>query len=469
MTTLNIENGGNAEQSKRKVFLRTYGCQMNMHDSERILSLLSDINFEECKSEFDADLILFNTCAIRDHANARFYSHLGEIKKLKEKNNELVVGVGGCVGEAEGDKLLAKYRYLDFVFAPDHLEHIPELVSKVFAAKASASASASAGAGASGGERFLWPNELSEEKEFSFAETKIVHKGPRAFVAIMKGCNNFCSYCIVPYTRGREKSRPLSEIVSDVRRLIEVDGVQEVTLLGQNVNSYDRFVELLYELEEINGLKILRYTSVHPRDMSDELIEWHGESKKLSHHLHLPVQSGSNSVLKRMNRGYTIEHYLGLLQKLRKLQPQIVLSSDMICGFPNETEEEHQASMDLLDLAQYDFIYSYAFSPREGTAAAKMEDVLTDEIRYKRLRELQLKQLSVQEKLRKQMVGKIYTILVDGADEKRGEHKWRGRTNCMRIVHFKDLGRDSDYLWKWVDVEIISSTAISSQGKVVSP
>ncbi|MBF0206012.1 MAG: tRNA (N6-isopentenyl adenosine(37)-C2)-methylthiotransferase MiaB [Oligoflexia bacterium] len=467
--------------NKKKVYLRTYGCQMNLHDSERLLSLLAEINYDRCDRGEDADLILFNTCAIRDHANSKFYSHLGEIKRIKLANPQLLVGVGGCIGELEGAKLLAKFKYLDFVFSPDTLEKIPQIIS-TFEKKERSSAPV------------LLSNQCSLQEKFSFKDTKIVNKGPRAFVAIMKGCNNFCSYCVVPYTRGRERSRPLMEVFDDVLRLVEVEGVQEVTLLGQNVNSYSPddvnnthnvcdvrdvrnvqvFVDLLRKLEEIDGLRIIRYTTSHPRDMSDELIQWHGSSNKLSKHLHLPVQSGSNNILAKMNRGYTIEHYLRLLEKLRTYQKEIVISSDMICGYPNETEDEHISNLTLLDLAQFDFIYSYAFSPRPGTAAALIVDHLSDEIRSQRLRELQLKQLAIQEKIRSKMVGKKYLVLVDGVDKR--QQKLKGRTNCMRIVHFTPeteipFGGASQlqrYLWKWVEVEVSSSTAISAQAHLLS-
>lgn len=453
----------------RLVFIKTYGCQMNEHDSERILSHLQQLNFYPTKKEEEAHLILFNTCAIRDHANEKFYSQLGEIKRLKVARPDLIVGVGGCIGQLEGDQLLTKYRHLDFVFGTDRLDDIVSIVKRICEEKS----------------RF-WDNHLDHQGDYSFKDTKIVHKGPRAFVSIMKGCNNFCSYCIVPYTRGREKSRPFNEVVADVKRLVEVEGVQEITLLGQNVNSYHGdpqgqnqkgFTDLLAAIDEINGLSILRYTTSHPRDMSAELIAFHGQAKRLSKHLHLPVQSGSNSVLERMNRGYTVEHYLSLLYELRKVQPQIVISSDIIVGFPDESESEFLDTMKLLQQAGFDFIYSYAFSPRPGTLAAKMPDSLENKERSRRLRKLQLYQLEIQEQIRQEMVGKRYTLLVEGQSEKAGVRKWKGRTNCMRLVHFPmqlpvDLQTkypsDIDLKWKWVEVEVTSSTAISAQGRLLS-
>jgi tRNA-2-methylthio-N6-dimethylallyladenosine synthase len=293
-----------------------------------------------------------------------------------------------------------------------------------------------------------------------------------AFVNIIKGCDKFCSYCIVPFTRGREKSRRLEEVVKDVSRLVEHSGIQEVMLLGQNVNSYGKDNEeslgqLIMELEKIPGLVRLRYTTSHPYDVTDDLVEAHANSKKLANHLHLPVQSGSNTVLQRMLREYTVEHYLTLLAKMRKANPEMIISSDIIAGFPNETEEEHQATLKLLDDAQFDFIYSYAFSPRKGTKAAKMNDALNDDIRGRRLREIQEKQLKIQEKIRQGMIGKTYRILVEEKGLNKGVTKWTGRTSCYRLVHFEPETAEQDYQWHWVDVEIISATALSTQGKII--
>jgi tRNA-2-methylthio-N6-dimethylallyladenosine synthase len=265
----------------------------------------------------------------------------------------------------------------------------------------------------------------------------------------------------------------MAEVVEDVKKLVKYQGIQEVTLLGQNVNSYGKengesLAMLITELDKIEGLEIIRYTTSHPYDVSDELIAVHGSSKKLSKHLHLPVQSGSATVLERMYREYTPEHYLGLLEKLRKAQPEIVLSTDIIAGFVNETEEEHQATLDLLDKAQFDFIYSYVYSKRNKTRAAKMEDHLTDEIRGRRLREIQAHQLTIQDKIHQTMIGKTYRVLVDDVGNMGGVKKWKGRTNCNRIVHFVPESLDKDYKWHWVDVKITSATALSCQAELVS-
>jgi len=444
---------GNMSFPPRKVWMKTFGCQMNYHDTERVLAHLESLNFSQTETQDEADLVLFNTCAIRDLANQKFYSKLGDTKHLKKKNPDVKIGVGGCVAQTEGKDLIKKYKHLDFSFGTDVIDTINDLVYRTYA-----------------GEDPFAINTWDRSQNFSI-ETKVTHGSPQAFVNIIKGCNKCCSYCIVPFTRGKEKSRRLAEVVDDVRKLVEYQGIQEVTLLGQNVNSYGKengesLAGLITELDKIEGLELIRYTTSHPYDVSDELIEVHGSAKKLSRHLHLPVQSGSDTCLQRMLREYTVEHYLGLLEKLRKANPEIVLSTDIIAGFVNETEEEHQATLKLLELAQYDFIYSYSYSMRAKTRASRMEDVLTDDIRGERLREIQAFQTKIQEKLRLGTIGKRFTVLVDGHGFMGGEKKWKGRTNCMRIVHFKPESLEQDLKWHWVEVEVTSATAFSCQGEL---
>lgn len=456
-------NVGELEFPPRKVWMKTYGCQMNYHDSERIMSHLSNLNFTKTDEQSEADLVIFNTCAVRDLANQKFYSHLGETKKLKNNadidpetglKKNVIVAAGGCIAQTEGKDLISKYKQLDFAFGTDVVDNIGEMVYRAYA-----------------GEKKFTVTSWDRSDNYSI-ETKITHGSPMAFVNIIKGCDKFCSYCIVPFTRGREKSRRLDEVVKDVQRLVEFSGVQEVMLLGQNVNSYGKdngesLGQLIMELEKIDGLVRLRYTTSHPYDVTDDLVEAHRNSRKLANHLHLPVQSGSNTVLQRMLREYTIEHYLTLIQKMRDANPEMTISSDIIAGFPNETEEEHQATLELLDKAQFDFIYSYSFSARKGTKAARMNDVLTDDIRGRRLREIQEKQLKIQAKIRQGMVGKTYRVLVEEKGLSKGVTKWTGRTSCYRLVHFEPETPESDYQWHWVDLEITSATALSTQGKII--
>lgn len=439
----------------RKVWFKTYGCQMNYHDSERMMHHLSNVNFTKTEEQSEADLLVFNTCAVRDLANQKFYSHVGETKKLRnQKEKEVKIAISGCIAQTEGKELLKKYPQIDFTFGTDVIDNISEMVFRSFA----------------GDDRFSI-NTWDKSSDYSI-ETKVTHDNPQAFINIMKGCDKFCSYCIVPFTRGREKSRKLLEVKKDIERLVEHSGVQEVMLLGQNVNSFgkenkENFADLIIALEDIKGLEIVRYTTSHPYDVTPEMISIHKYAKKLAPHLHLPVQSGSNTVLKRMLRQYSVEHYLNLIAQLKEANPHMVITSDIIAGFPNETEQEHQETAELLKNAKFDSIFSYAFSVRRGTKAARMQDVLTDDIRGKRLRELQLLQLQIQEQSRKDMVGKTYKVLVDGQSDMKGIKKWKGRTPCNRLVHFLPNADEQNLQWHWVDVKITNATALSCQGEFV--
>ncbi len=452
-----LDNGnklvGDLEFPPRKMWVKTYGCQMNYHDTERMVSHLKPLNFSLTDKQEEADFMVFNTCAIRDLANQKFYSHLGGAKHDKAQR-EVKIAAAGCIAQTESKALLKKYEQLDFAFGTDVIDNIGEMVYRAYA-----------------GDKKFSVTSWDRSDDYSI-QTKVEPGKPQAFVNIIKGCDKFCSYCIVPFTRGREKSRRVDEIVNDVARLCKYQGIQEVTLLGQNVNSYGKkngesLAQLIMELEKIDELKMIRYTTSHPYDISDELIEVHGKSKKLSNHLHLPVQSGSNTVLQRMLREYSIEHYLERLDKIRAANPDIVISTDIIAGFPNETEDEHRATLELLKLAKYDFIYSYNYSSRPGTKAAKMDDVLTKDMRGRRLREIQALQLELQAEVRQEMVGKTYRVLVEGSNTMKGELKWKGRSSCFRIIHFKPETPESNYKWHWVDLKVTSVTALSCQGEIV--
>ncbi len=452
-----LDNGnklvGGIEFPPRKMWVKTYGCQMNYHDTERMVANLKPLNFSLTEDREEADFMVFNTCAIRDLANQKFYSHLGGSKHDKAAR-EVKIAAAGCIAQTESKELLKKYKQLDFAFGTDVIDNIGEMVYRSYA-----------------GDKKFSVTSWDRSDNYSI-ETKRTPGSPQAFVNIIKGCDKFCSYCIVPFTRGREKSRAVAEIVNDVARMVKYEGVQEVTLLGQNVNSFGKkngesLAQLIMELEKINGLEIIRYTTSHPYDISDELIEVHGKSKKLSNHLHLPVQSGSNTVLQRMLREYSVEHYLERLEKIRAANPDIVISTDIIAGFPNETEEEHRETLDLLQKAGYDFIYSYNYSSRPGTKSARMKDVLTKDIRGRRLREIQQKQLELQANVRADMVGKTYRVLVEGFGMMKGEKKWKGRTDCFRIIHFKTENEKTDLTWQWVDLKVTSTTALSCQGEIV--
>ncbi len=438
----------------RTVWIKTFGCQMNYHDSERILSYLQEINFTKTEDRETADLILFNTCAIRDLANSKFYSNLGEIKHQKKERSELLVGIAGCISQTDGLEILKKYKHLDFAFGTDAIDQINEMIYRLYL-----------------GENKFFINSRDRSNNYSI-ETRITHGSPQAFVNIIKGCDNFCSYCIVPFTRGREKSRKIAEIVNDIKNLVENKGIQEITLLGQNVNSFgkengENLAQLILELEKIDGLLLLRYTTSHPKDLSDDLINVYTLSKKLSNHLHLPIQSGSDTVLDRMNRGHTTDYYLKLLEKIRNTRSDIVITSDIIVGFPNETEVEYQETLKFLEQANFDFVYSYAFSPRANTKAAEIEDCLTDEIRNKRLVKMQRLQDEIQRKIRRTIIGQKMVMLLEGKNTKDDVEKWFGRTRCNRLVHVKMVDDTIDYQWKWIEVEIVSTTPYSCQGKLI--
>jgi tRNA-2-methylthio-N6-dimethylallyladenosine synthase len=446
---------GDIEFPPRKLWVKTYGCQMNYHDTERMMAHLKELNFTLTEVQEEADLMIFNTCAIRDLANQKFYSHLGAAKHHKNNpQKEVKIAAAGCIAQTDAKELLKKYPQLDFAFGTDVVDNIGEMVYRTYA-----------------GDKPFTVTSWDKSENYTI-ETKINHGTPQAFVNIIKGCDKFCSYCIVPFTRGREKSRSVTEIVNDVARLVTHQGIQEVTLLGQNVNSFGKkngesLAQLLYELDKIDGLKLIRYTTSHPYDISDELIEAHGKVKKLANHLHLPVQSGSNTVLARMLREYSIEHYLDRLIKIRQANPKIAISTDIIAGFPNETAREHQETLELLKQAKFDFIYSYQYSSRPGTKASKMSDFLTDDIRGERLREIQKLQLEIQAQERAKMVGETFEVLVEGHGNMGGVKKWKGRTSCFRIVHFQEADASVDLQWKWVKVRVNSATALSCQGELV--
>jgi tRNA-2-methylthio-N6-dimethylallyladenosine synthase len=452
---------GGIEFPPRKVWMKTFGCQMNYHDSERILSHLKELNFVPTEEKEDADLVLFNTCAIRELANNKFYSQLGEIKKQKKKKNGLVVGVGGCVAQTEGKELIKRFKHLDFAFGTDVIDQINDMVYRTYA-----------------GETKFSVNSWEKGKDYSL-DTEFTHGSPSAFVNIIKGCDKFCSYCVVPFTRGREKSRSLDEIVNDVARMVQYQGIQEVTLLGQNVNSYGKhrgetLGQLIQELNRIEGLELIRYTTSHPYDITDDLIQAHRDCRKLAPHLHLPIQSGSNTVLQRMLREYTREHYMDLVAEVRKARPDMVITTDIIVGFPNETEAEFQDTLRLLEEVQFDFIYAYKFSVRKGTKAARMKDFLSLDVKAKRLRIVQNLQNDIQEKIRANMVGKTYRLLIDGRSQLHGETRWKGRTLCNRIVHLDQtpeleeiVATHGQVLWNWVDIEITKSTALAANGRLV--
>lgn len=405
-----------------RVLVSTYGCQMNEHDSQKVLSLLEDEGYEPTEDPREADCVILNTCSVREKPEQKVYSALGRLLPLKRKKPSLIIGVGGCVAQQVGEKLLEKAPHLDFVFGTHQIHLVPELVRM-----------------AREGIRSCRLDMGDDVASLHYCPRPVPGR-VRAFVTIMQGCDNHCSYCIVPHLRGPEKSRPMEEILQEVRSLAEA-GVREIMLLGQNVNSYGRtllgspgFPDLLGRLQEVEGIERIRFTTSHPRDLSVELMEAMARSGKVCEHLHLPVQSGSSRVLKLMNRGYTREEYLEKVWTLREKIPGIALTTDLIVGFPGETEEDLELTLDLLEKVRFDTIYSFKFSPRPFTEAARMEDKLPAEVKAERLRRVQELQESITSSILQGCVGSLEEILVEGASP-HGASQVMGRSRTYRIVH----------------------------------
>ena len=365
----------------KKLYIETFGCQMNVNDSETMVSLLKDLDYEQTDRAAGADLILLNTCCIRAKAEQKVFSELGRLKSLKNGEKKVLLGVGGCIAQQEGERLLKRVPYLDLVFGTHSLHLLPDMVRA-----------------AEKGERLTRNDFLDPETRLDLFPRKEAAGGVARFVTVIQGCDNFCSYCIVPYVRGREVSRRSGEILQEIRELSEI-GVREVTLLGQNVNSYGikspdepSFTDLLRRVAEIDGIERIRFTTSHPKDISPALIACFAELPKLCSHIHLPAQSGSDRVLKGMNRGYTRREYLDRIEALKKARPGITITGDMIVGFPGETEEDFNETLSLMEEVGFTDLFSFVFSARPETAAAKLPDTLTRKERQERLDRLQERQ-----------------------------------------------------------------------------
>ena len=438
--------------NNKAFYLETFGCQMNVVDSERIVELLGGIGYRQVNEPDQAGLILLNTCAVRDKAVRKAYGHLGRFKPLKERNPQMILGMGGCIAQQEGKQLLEEFPYLDLVFGTHNVHRLPELVQQVADTRV-----------------------RCEETEFLDRETRLQlfpsRTGQEAFtrfVTVMQGCDNFCSYCVVPYVRGREISRPSAEILDEIRDLAE-QGVREVTLIGQNVNSYGTkekeisFSALLEQVNAIAGIDRIRFTTSHPKDLSDELIGCFGRLDKLCKHLHLPVQCGSDEILKAMNRGYTRERYLEIVSRLRQVCPDIRLSSDIIVGFPGETEEDFAATMSLLEQVRYAEIYSFIYSPRSGTAAADIKDDTPAKVKQERFERMLTLQQEISRRTWEADVGTVQKVLVEG-ESKMGEGQLFGRSTWNRIVNFSG---PAELTGRLVPVRILKSFRNSLLGELL--
>lgn len=431
------------------VFISTYGCQMNENDSERMLSLLEMVNFAPVATPEQASLIIINSCSVREKPVHKVHSEVGRYRKLKHTNPMLRIGVTGCVAQQEKDQLLKDVPLLDFVLGTDAIDQLPEIVSRLYE-----------------GEKKLVSARFDHQKPYH-VQTLIRNPGVTAFVNITKGCDNFCTFCVVPFTRGRERSRPLAQLIEDINKLVG-RGVREVTLLGQNVNSYKSecgadFAKLLESLATQTDIQRIRYTTSHPKDFNEELVDTMARNRnKIAEYIHLPVQSGNSEVLQRMNRGYTREDYLAKAKMILERLPGAVLSTDIIVGFPGETEEQFMDTMSLLDEVPYESIFSFAYSPRPFTKAARYEDQVPEEIRNDRLIRLQAKHREIAFALAKNYFAKTLDVLVEEFDQTSG--RVMGRSTQNKTVHF--LGTN-DLIGNTVPVRIVEAFPLTLRGELV--
>ncbi|MBW2051682.1 MAG: tRNA (N6-isopentenyl adenosine(37)-C2)-methylthiotransferase MiaB [Deltaproteobacteria bacterium] len=409
---------------QRQLYVETFGCQMNDYDSEIMVCLMEDKNYVQTQNINQADLILLNTCSIREKAEQKVYSYLGRLRGLKEKNPDLLIGITGCVAQQHGKKLLNDLPYLDLVVGTHGIYRLPQLVEEINKK----------------GHQICWTN-------FDYKLNNATHPGPnqiivKANLAIMQGCDNFCTYCVVPYVRGREISRPVPDILEEAGGLL-ANGVKEITLLGQNVNSYGRglepkitFTGLIKKIADLPpALSRLRFVTSHPKDLSVELIRAFDEVKPLCEHVHLPVQSGSTRILKAMHRKYTREEYLSKVAELRDVCPDIALTTDVIVGFPGETQADFDQTMDLLDRVNFDGMFSFKYSDRPMTQAMKLRNKIPEEVKSARLTELQALQKNISLKKNQALVGQELEVLVEGPS-KRIAGQLTGRTRTNKIVNF---------------------------------
>ncbi|WP_299777870.1 tRNA (N6-isopentenyl adenosine(37)-C2)-methylthiotransferase MiaB [uncultured Roseobacter sp.] len=410
----------------KKLFVKTYGCQMNVYDSERMAEALGEQGYQPTDSAEEADMILLNTCHIREKAAEKVYSELGRLKGLKASNPELKIGVTGCVAQAEGEEIMRRQPAVDLVVGPQSYHRLPQMEARVRE-----------------GRKALDTDFPEEDKFERLKRRPKAARAPSAFLTVQEGCDKFCAFCVVPYTRGAETSRPVARILEEAQDLVE-RGVREVTLLGQNVNAYhgmgadgreQSLAGLIWALNDIDGLERIRFTTSHPNDMTDDLIEAHGSCKKLMPYLHLPVQSGSDKILKRMNRSHTAESYLRVIERIRAARPDILMSGDFIVGFPEETEEDFQATLDLIEEVKYGYAYSFKYSTRPGTPAAERAQV-DAEVADERLQRIQALITRQQQEIQNAMVGRHVQVLVEKPGREDGQMV--GKSEYLHAVHIEN-------------------------------
>ncbi len=433
----------------KKLYIKTYGCQMNVYDSERMAEALSGSGYQTVTEPDDADMILLNTCHIREKAAEKIYSELGRLRPLKEANPDLKLGVAGCVAQAEGEEIIARQPLVDLVVGPQAYHHLPELEAKV-----------------QKGSRAILTEFPEEDKFEHLAKRPKAKRAPTAFLTVQEGCDKFCAFCVVPYTRGAEVSRPADRVVAEARDLIE-RGVREITLLGQNVNAYnghsDGLAGLIWDLDKLDGLDRIRFTTSHPNDMDDALIDAHGTCSKLMPYLHLPVQSGSDRILKAMNRKHTAADYIALIDRIRAARPDLLLSGDFIVGFPGETDADFEDTMSLVETVGYGQAYSFKYSARPGTPAAEREEVPED-IKSERLQRLQALLKDQQRAAQDAMVGKTVNVLFEKPGRETGQ--WVGKSEYLHAVHVRDETLSAGRI---APVRIIESASNSLAGELTGP
>ncbi|NUM89173.1 MAG: tRNA (N6-isopentenyl adenosine(37)-C2)-methylthiotransferase MiaB [Bdellovibrionales bacterium] len=462
----------------KKYFIKTFGCQMNAHDSERMAAMLAGAGYAEAPRVEAADLVLFNTCSVRDKSEQKAYSAMGVLKK-GGSGKRVIIGFTGCVAQQDKEQVFEGAPHLDFVLGTDSIDQLPEVIYRV-----------------EQGERKVLQAGFDPSNDYSL-ETKTLPGKSQAFVNIMKGCDNFCTYCIVPFTRGREKSRRLGEIVQDVKRLL-LGGVVEISLLGQNVNSYGKslggeksgqtFPLLLRAIQAMaddldargvtdptgrsgkpRGLRRLRYTTSHPKDFDEEMIACHRELSRLVPHVHLPVQAGAPRILRRMKRYVPIETYASRLERLREAVPDMTISTDLIVGFPGETEAEFEDTLSLMRRLRYDFVFAYSYSPRPGTAALRYGDTVPEEAKKSRLARLNALQAEIQREKHKSMEGKVFEVLVEGPS-KTDDSRATGRTAGWRSVNFplpSGVKAPGELEGRFMPVRITATNAFGIAGEPV--
>lgn len=437
----------------KKFFIKTFGCQMNEYDSGKIADLLESEGYKKAEDVTEADLVVFNTCSIREKAQEKVFSDLGRVRELKTDKPGMKIAVGGCVASQEGKNIIKRAPYVDVVFGPQTLHRLPKLLK-------------------------LREQKRKPQVDISFPEIEKFDNLPQtqtdaatAFVSIMEGCSKYCSYCVVPYTRGEEISRPMQDILLEVMNLA-AQGVKEVTLLGQNVNAYRGegpdgelvdFALLLEYVAEIDGIERIRYTTSHPKEFTKRLIEAYGKIPKLANHVHLPVQAGSDRVLAAMKRGYTILEYKSIIRKLRAIRPDISIATDFIVGFPTETEADFQKTMDLINEIKFDASFSFVYSKRPGTPAAELDDPTPQNVKLERLQLLQKVNTEHAQAISQSMVGSIQRVLVVGK-AKKGEGQLSARTDNNRIVTFN--GSDN-LIGQMINVKITDVFPHTLGGEIV--